>query len=320
MPSRKDVPRAVTPEKLERDGRNLLEYARFAIVFVDGKPQLIDNGFRRKEGLPYAKLIAVLAPCEHSGKLISHADVLEIGYSRTRPYTQIESKLHTSGSEMSKWFIKGRLRSRSITEEEFALAYPIILDCIADIVLECREHWNRKGTKFVYGMAPIERGIHFTVNYADNLMFRQMILADIRYKKDRYMRRHVRRIRRAFRRYKSSCYTPKQLKSFARAGDIAELLSQPYYTPFDLNVLLRSFKEGSHERALLETLVEAFKIDISLTVQEEAILDSLSVTLPRFNNLQCYRHPKQPMTHAQGASVFEVILERSYREQYEIPF
>ena len=36
MPSRNDVSRMVTYEKLDRDGKNLLEYARFAIVFVDG--------------------------------------------------------------------------------------------------------------------------------------------------------------------------------------------------------------------------------------------------------------------------------------------
>ncbi len=325
MPSGKDVPRAVTLEKLDRDGRNLLEYARFAIVFIDGKPQLIDNGFRRKDGLPYAKLVAVLAPCEYDGKLIPHADVLEIGYSRTRPYTQIESRSYIGGNGTPKWFIKGRLRSRKITDGELVLAYPIILKCMAEIVLECRESWNTKGTWWVDGACGVERGIYFTFSKSDQSLYRQMLVEDIRYRRMKYIGWHASCVDLWLKGYRWVHYPKEKLKSLSGAQKVAELFGR-YDNPFYRQVLLRSLGKGTKVRELAELIGEAFSLGLNQETDESKLVwgNSPKGRLPRMTATHCYRVPHQPKgrpgNHASGCAIFEVILERSYRAQYEIPF
>jgi hypothetical protein len=332
MPSRKDVPRVVTPEKLDRDGKKLLEYARFAIVFVDGKPQLIDNGFRRKDGLPYAKLIVVLAPCEHGGKLIPHAVVLEIGYSRTRPYTQLESgavrekKDGKAGHRICPaWQIRSRVRVRGISNEELTLAYPIILSCMAEIVLECRDDWKVKKAWWVDGPGAIERGIYFTVSKSDQALYRQMLIEDIRYRRMKYIGWHASCIRLWLKGYKSAYYSEKEMKRFSGVQKVAELFGR-YESLFYRQVLLRSLTKGSNVRTLAELIGEVFCLGLDQESDESRLVwgDGPKARLPRMTATHCYMVPHQPKgrpgNHASGCAIFEVILERSYRAQYEIPF
>ncbi len=326
MPSRKGAPRVVTPEKLDRDGKKLLKYARFAIVFSDGKPQLIDNGFRRKGGLPYAKLIVVLAPCEHGGRLIPHADVLEIGYSRTRPYMQMESRLHNDGDRLTgRWFIKERIRQRVISNDEIVLVYPIILECMAEIVLECREDWKVKKAWWVDGPGLIERGIYFTFSKSDRVLYRQMLIEDIYYRRTKYISRHASNIDYWLRRYQQSFYTSNELKSFVGAQKVAELLSR-YDTLFYRQVLLRSFGQRTKVRELVERIGWVFDLGLDKETDESELVwgNGPKVHLPRMTATHGYRVPHQPKdcpgNHASGCAIFEIILERNYRAQYEIPF
>ncbi len=315
----------VTYEKLDRDGKNLLEYARFAIVFVDGKPQLIDNGFRCKDGLPYAKLIAVLVPYEHGGRQIPYADVLEIGYSRTRPYTQVESKLSVGVNGASRWFIKERIRGRKIADEELVLAYPIILGCMTEIVLECREDWKVKKAWWVDGPGLIERGIYFTFSKSDQVLYRQMLIEDICYRRMKYISGHASNIDYWLRRYQQSFYTSNELKSFAGAQKVAELFSR-YDNLFYQQVLLRSFCQGTKVRELIERIGETFSLGLDQEADESELVwgSGPKVCLPRMTATHGYRVPHQPKgspgSHASGCAIFEIILERSYRAQYEIPF
>lgn len=332
MPSRKDVSRVVTPEKLERDGRNLLEYARFAIVFIDGKPQLVDNGFRRKDGLPYAKLIAVLAPCEHGGRSIPYADVLEIGYSRTRPYTQIESgavrdkKNGKAGHRMrSAWQIRSRSRLRIISDEELGLAYPIIMSCMAEIVLECREDWGVKKAWYVSGPGYVERGIYFTVSKFDEALYRQMLVEDVRYQRMKYIGWHASLINLWLKNYQWAYYSKERLKSFPGAQKTAELFGR-YESLFYRQALFQALVKKSKVRELVEQISEAFSLGLDQESDESKLVwgDGPRACLPRMAATHCYRVPRQPGerigSHASGCAIFEVILERSYRAQYEIPF
>lgn len=82
--------RQATLSKVQRDGHNLKQHARFVIVLRNGKPELIDNGRRQKQGLPFARTIVVLGPVRYQGILVSEAVLLEVGYGRTRPYAQLE--------------------------------------------------------------------------------------------------------------------------------------------------------------------------------------------------------------------------------------
>ncbi|MHB8660802.1 MAG: hypothetical protein ACYC75_02605 [Minisyncoccota bacterium] len=248
--------------------------------------------------------------------------LMEIGYSRTRPYTQLEERPRGKDGHRSgrRWFLKQRTRVRNLSGEEFALVYPLIAQCMTAIVLECREKWGQKRPWFVIGPGEVERGIHFTISHADELLHQQFVREDARYRGDKYIRKHARWIRWLFGRYKSSYYTPKQMKSFARVQCVAEMLSQNHYTPFYRMVLCGYFKEGSRTRTILESIMEVFNIDISLTDLETHTLEPALISLPWLINLRCYRPPQQPAVHARNSSIFELTLERSYREKNEIPF
>lgn len=313
----------VSLEKLQRDARNIRQYARFVIVLNGQQAEVIDNGHLKKSGLPYAKLIAVLGPVEYKGVSLEESVLMEIGYSRTRPYTQLEERpVDKNGRRSScRWFLKGRARVGSVSNEDFQRVYPIMVRCMEQVVLECRENWGTKGPWYVDGPGEVERGIYFTVSHSDEFLYQQFVREDVRYRKNKYIRNHADWILgRLLSGYKYLYYPPRQLKSFANARRVVELLSQEHYTPLYRVALCECFRAGTKQRALIELIIETFNIDVSLNDQEKHVLGRGQCPLPRLKNLWCYRPPTQPRVHAQGSSVFEIILERNYREQNEIPF
>ena len=323
---RKTETPVVTEGKILRDTENILSFARFAIVFVDGKPTLVDNGARHAEGLPYARLIAVLAPYKRGGKVML-ADVLEIGYSRTRPYAEIESgrvreKKNSKNERRISLALrfKQRSRVRSISEEELVSAYPIIVDCMTKIVLECREHWSVKKTWYVDGPGEIERGIYFTFSKQDHVLVRQMLLENVRYLKRKYIGWHSACIRFWIGRYRRSDYSDRQLKGFIGSNKVAELVDR-YPDPLYRRVLLSYFPNGTHIRLLLERIFEAFKIDAEKESEfSKIVFSKRSPRLPFFDTMYGYVIGEQPAVHAKGCLVVEICLERSYREDNECPF
>ena len=314
-------PRRATVEKLKRDTANLKAYARFVLVLKESGVVVIDNGFRKTQGLPYAKIIAVLGPAHYDGEDIPEGNLLEIGYSRTRPYASTE--LSKGERSHHRRFLKQRPRARSLSAGEMTRIHSHIVECMRTIVLELSAHWTtrtwcaRKKPGYAKGPEEFGRGIYFTVHHSDRLLHKQFSLEDVRHRKDRYLLRHASWIRCLFREYASSQYTPKQLKSFARARRVVEMLSQDHYTPFYRTVLCRHFEEGSHERVLLDSIMKAFNIDVSVDEHGMRILESEPVSLPLFENLRCYRISDQPTVHARGATVFEIFLEREYRLSLE---
>ena len=315
--------REVTFNKLVRDADNLRTYARFVILLKEGSQiEVIDNGNRRTQGLPYAKIIAVLGPVQHEGQALEESVLLEIGYSRTRPYAQLEVHLKNEDGQCSgqRWFLKPRSRVQDLSDEELVRVYPHIVQCVTAVVLEQRDTWLKKGTWWVSRCGEVERGIYFTVSQSDELLHRKFALEDVRYRKNRYIRRHAGWIRWLLGRYKYSSYTPIQIRAFTKARCIADMLKQDHYTPFYRNVLCRCLAKGSHSRKLLDLVIETFGINVSLTEQEARMFEPTAVSLPWLVNLQCYRPPEQPTVHACGSTVFELSLERRYREQNEVPF
>lgn len=313
MHNAKETPchRKATPEKLKRDAENLRTYARFVIVLGESdRIEVIDNGARRAQGLPYAKLISVLG---------SAGNLLEIGYSRARPYASTELSKNGGRSHQRGQFLKQRPRVRLISNEEMARVYPHIVDCMRVIVLESSEHWEtrtwhiKKRPGYTKGPGEVGRGIYFTVSHSDRHLHRQFGLEDMQHRKDSYILRHISWVRWLFKKYKFS----RQLRKHARARQIADMLSQSHYTPFYRTVLCRHFEEGSRERALLDSIVKTFNIDVSITEQEAHVFESSSVSLSSFENLRCYRIPQQPTVHARGATVFEISLEKEYRLSLE---
>lgn len=314
-------PRKATLEKLKRDAKNLRAYARFVIVLGESdRIEVIDNGARRAQGLPYARIIAVLGPAQYDGKSLSEGNLLEIGYSRTRPYASTELSENGGRSHQRGRLLKQRPRIRLLSDEEMSRVYPHIIECMRAIVAESRAGWKTKGAWYVKkrpgytkGPGAVEFGIHFTVSHSDRYLHRQFSLEDARHRKDTYILRHISWVRWLSKKYKFS----RQLKKHARARQIADMLSQGHYTAFYRTVLCRHFEEGSRARVLLDSIVEAFNIDVSLTEQEAHALESASISLPQLVNLRCYRIPRQPTVHAREATVFEIVLEREYRLSLE---
>jgi hypothetical protein len=311
----------VTLGKLIRDVANVRRYARFVLVLTQEGVQVIDNGHLRKSGLPYAKLIAVVGTVSYKAETFEGL-LMEIGYSRTRPYTSLEERHETAGKGRAprRWHLKARSRVRGLTDTELASIYPHFGPCMETIVLEHREKWQVKKAWWVNGPGPVERGVYFTVSRSDARMHQQMALEDVRFRKRAYISGHMKRIRRYLRRATLAYYPLERLRTRVWANLIADVLAQRHYTPFYRTVLIQQFPKGSHQRSLLGDIAEAFAIDVTLSDDEVAVLHAPEVVLPHFTNVRCYRVPQQPVVHARGASVFEVILTRSYREKHEVPF
>lgn len=318
--------RVVTLGKIQRDGQHLKHYARFVIVLKDGVPQLIDNGHRREDGLPFARLIAVLGPVRHEGVLVPEAVLLEIGYSRTRPYMQLEQVVATrKGGRLAKtWFLKGRVRARMISERELRVAYPLIEQCMTNIVLECRETWRPESRERRYlkkgGAGWVERGIYFTVSKSDQLLYRQILAEDIRYRREKYINWHATCIRLWIGKY-SLRNSDKQLRQRMKVSQAAELIaSKNYQNPLYRRALIESFPLNSRVRLLLERMDSLFRLRLEQESDEIRLLERTQASALRaFANIRC-RIVDQPRVHANGSIVAEVTLERRYRETHECPF
>ena len=314
--------REVTLRKLKRDAENMRQYARFAVVLKGDTVEIIDNRDRKMTGLPYARIIAILGPVFYKGELLEESVLMEVGYSRTRPYAQLEERPRNEHGfrENKRWSLSARARIDGLTGEHFSIIYPAIERCMTAVVLELREKWKTKDPWWVNGPGKVARGIFFTVHQSDILMHRQMVLEDVRYRDEKYISGHAEWIRKMLGRYKRSYYTPQQLKNFRVVRCVMELLSQPHYTPFYRSVFCGHFAIGSHEQVLLEAILEKSGIDVADSDQEVRAVRSAGMVFPKLKTIRCYRPPVQPTHHARGASVFEILLEEGYRERNEISF
>lgn len=318
--------RVVTLGKVQRDGQNLKQFARFVIVLRNAVPELIDNGTRRRDSLPFARLIAVLGPVQHEGVLVSEAVLLEIGYSRTRPYAQLEERERDEEGQRLKngrWWLKPRTRVRKLTAEELELVHVLLEECMAEIVLECRETWKTKDRWWVPGPGAVERGIYFTFDKSDHLLYRQILLEDIRFRKEEYLYGHARRIRRLIGHYRYPDYSRSQLERWSGVRKIADLLrAQTYDNPYYRRVLLECFKAGSHVRNLLEHLSRLFHLQLEEGGEYARVVYESEADAP---HLQLWKRIRarvvdQPTKHAKNGLVAELMLERKFRETHECPF
>lgn len=317
--------RVVTLGKLQRDGERLKEFARFAIVLEKGVPRIIDNKQLLHEGRPFAHLIAVLGPVHYLGALVQESVLLEVGYSRTRPYMQLEERKQEEDGRRLKdgrWFLKERVRVRKISNRELESVYPYIEQCMAQIVLECRETWRPESRepRWVEGPGWVERGIYFTVSKSDRLLHRQILAEDVRYRKEKYILKHARHIGRWIGRYRLG-HSDRQLRGFMRISQAAELIaSATYNNPLYRRALFESFPVNSRARLLLERMDSIFSLRLEEESDDIRLLEELrAVALEPFQKIRC-RIVDQPKVHANGSVVTEVILERNFREKNEVPF
>ncbi len=317
--------RVATLGKIQRDGERMKQFARFVIVLERGSPKIIDNRHLLDEGKPFAHLIAVLGPARHNGALVPEAVLLEVGYSRTRPYMQLEQRKHEEGGRRLKdgrWFLKERVRARKISNRELGSVYPYIEQCMAQIVLECRETWRPESRepRWVDGPGWVDRGIYFTVSKSDRLLHRQILAEDVRYRKEKYILKHARHIDRWIGRYRLG-HSDKRLRGFIKISQAAELIaSKNYRNPLYRRALFQSFPVNSHARLLLERMDSLFSLQLEEESDDTRLLEELrTVALKPFQKIRC-RIVDQPKVHANGSIVTEITLERKFRELNECPF
>lgn len=315
-----DSVRVVTLGKIERDAKNMRQYARFVIVLEKGIPRVIDNGHLFRAAQPFAHLIAVLGPVRYQGVLVDETVLLEIGYFRTRPYMQLEER-KKSGS--GRWFLKGRVRVRKISDHEFQAVYPLIEQCLAQVVLERRETWKPESREKRYlknGAGWVERGLRCTVDKTDQLLYRQVLAEDIRYRREKYIGWHVWCINRWIGRYKTG-KSDKQIRGLIGVQKAAELIaSKNYRNPAYRQALVESFPPNSRTRLLLERMDSLFSLGLEEESEEVRLLKRLRAkVLNSFQSIRL-RVVNQPKVHANGSIVAEVTLERKFRENNECPF
>ena len=304
-------------DKLARDVAKVESYARFVIAIQGGEVTLIDNKYRVKK-LPYMRIIAVTGfeNDDTSDKRV----LLEIGYRRSRPYQQIEESCSLNISKTGRWHIKGRKKTRTLSDEEMNLVYPSIVRCMADIVLETRETWECKESWYLPGQGLVERGVYFTFHLDDALLCRHMLLEDSDYRCARYIHHHAGCVRYWLRRYKQSYYSSKELRSFVGVRKVASLIHEHYSDALYREVL---FKSIISKRPHLEGILNAIVLQYDLPTCNDDMklfLGDGDWVLPRMEIVYCRRIFDQPKKHAQGCLVFEIMLSDDFRERYEFPF
>lgn len=317
--------RVATLGKIQRDGERMKQFARFVIVLEKGMSKVIDNKQLLVEGKPFAHLIAVLGPARYNGVLVPEAVLLEVGYSRTRPYMQLEQRKHEEGGRRlqdGRWFLKERVRARKISNRELGPVYPYIEQCMAQVVLECRETWRPESRepRWVDGPGWIDRGIYFTVSKSDRLLHGQILAEDVRYRKEKYILKHARHIDHWIGHY-SLGHSDQRLRGFTKISQAAELIaSKNYRNPLHRKALLETFPVNSRTRLLLERMDSLFSLHLEEESDDTRLLEELrTVALKPFRKIRC-RIVDQPKVHAKGSVVMEVTLERSFRELNECPF
>ncbi len=298
----------VTKEKLLRDVEHVRAHAR-TVICLDENACVREVIDRANDPHP-ACLVVVLAPVMYEHECIESV-VLEIGYSRARPYSSIEQ-----GGAL---FMPERRRFVRANAKQLAGAYPAILRAMENIVLLARCGWKNRGTWFRSGPGYIERGIVFTVAKEDRALYRQVLREDVRMRRERYIDWHAKCIARWIGHYRHAGFSRQQLLLFSGARKVGELLSR-YTSPFYREALLREFREGSLLHTLVEHIADANSIDLRST-SEAALLwgERDGVALPLAKNVR-FRLRAAPSVHGAGCVVFEVTLEKEFREREECPF
>lgn len=187
--------------------------------------------------------------------------LLEVGLNRTTPYRQFEF------GAMRKQGIRGRnftnrARVRELSEVEFAVVYPIVVAMLEELVLRQRSTWKFREEWWVPGLSrPVHKGIGIRVRKDDTLMYRQVLLEDIRLR-SHVMAKLSRSIHYWLRRYKYITYSENFLRSNEGAGRIANALSYQCDTPMHLVVAIRKMLgafSGSKTWILCEAIMAAYK-------------------------------------------------------------
>jgi hypothetical protein len=281
-------------EKLARDVTSLKKHARFIVLLTNSGPQIIDNHRIEKEGGLLGQIIAVLGPAFSEGVFVEQALLLEIGYSSTRPYSKarFKKKFRERQGYHLKPFeaLHGRRQVRQLSNEELRLVYPLIEQCMWEIVSECRAQWKpeSRGLRWVRGAGWIPRGIFFSFRKSDVSVYRQILMEDLRYRRYRYIAEHARMIRHWLKGVARNG-SVQQLARNSEANKVAELLTLRYATPLYFHTLLAFFGIDIGLHQLVLRIAEVFKVPfIAEDAEARHALETQDSPLPEFEKIRCY--------------------------------
>lgn len=269
--------------------------------------EVVRSHLRPKGEIP---VIAVVAPSLHGLVL-----VLEVGLHRTTPYKAFEFAAKRSHGTRGKNFPE-RTRVRKMKDEEFAGVYPVLAYMLEELMMLQRRTWQSKDEWWVPGLAkPVHRGIGIRVRKDDKLLYRQVLLEDIRLRLP-MMQKLARSIHFWLRNFKHVDYSDKMLRSNKTAGRIADALSYQVDTPLHLVVAMRRML-GAYGNSKVWNLCEAIMCAHKIKRVPNELCEALHQFLYQHRGcgipplkrvrlrIEAERHAK--FRHGQGCVTGEVI-------------
>lgn len=307
-----------TEEKVARDVLRVGLYARGYIeIGEDGKTQ---NAYLRPDGpLP---VIAVVGQVEEGLGV-----VLEIGLHRTTPYTTSEcAQEHRAHVGRT---IPSRERVRQITPSELLSVYPVLTQMFEDLIIRQRSGWKRREAWWVRTLShSVHKGIGIRIDRTDTLMYRQVLLEDIRLR-EHYITSLRLYISSRLRGYKYAYgYTKKELRSYANASRVAAAFTGERKVPLHLSLAARralGAKKGSKLWTLCEEIMGAYEVgqvdEHALEVMEELLYSPQMPTFPPFVNfgIRIEEERNEKYRHGQGCVTAELVPTKTFVDLVELP-
>jgi hypothetical protein len=314
---RESVPRFVINngpiEKATADAERLRQHACVLIV-LDAEGNIVSEVRRDPRDPIVVRVIAVLAPAVIRGVSIPEANVLEIGFSRTRPYTQSYRGNQT--------VISARKHARKITSDEYAKIHTYVLELMRELTLKLRESWKHKEAWRI-GRKNVEfaRGIFFSIDKSDLAVYAQMLAEDVRSRGKRYFPHMARRIERLIAQY-DKAYSDKQFRKLMGVDKLAFLLGKQREPALYVREILKHVRP--QYRIRLRRVVELFGIPFEEEDEHTRLVDEYARTHPSVEGLNILevRHRKR-LVHGKNSFVLEAFLDKHYskaRETPEVPF
>jgi len=314
--SKKD--RTVTFAKLKRDAALLREHAAVVVVLNEAG-WVIEVITRDPRAVGVVRLVVVLAPASRDGQTVSETVVFEIGFSRTRPYQQVER--YRSGKVLD-FFIKPRIRIRPLTYEEYQEVAPVLLRAMREMLFALRESWH---TKEAWEAGPkrvaFERGIYFTVHRSDTHAYAHFLQEDLRFRQTDYFPHHA-SILRGFIFARVHRVHQMSAKQLARAPWVAQLVDHCASVRLPA-IYVRAFREyfSPQEWDAFECVCVAMGIPLPPGDAQTRLVDRPYVRqLPSISGMYLVAKHDERSRHARNCLVVEAIFEKEYREHHEIPF
>lgn len=324
--------RAPTVEKIRSDGIRMYCEARYVII-LNEKGEVVETINR---SITYTgNFLVILAPIIYNGWKVNLSVVLEIGFSRSSPYQQFE-----------KWFdgkkvaTKNRRPVCKLTDEKIISLLSLLSDTVKKIALEETSHW--KSLTYVGEKNPFRSrninwkcGIFASIPTDEEILCYAVYLLDIK-TRSRYLREKSFFIRFWLRNFKHVHYSRNQLRSYANAQKVAEMIMNAEYPKHYLQVVMDSL--SSKNKALVELCIRAFSKEMKdgedymeledllktpapplLYTSLESKFDSnLAVEIKSGWKLHGYvweRRNKERVVHAKNALRFEIGLDKNDREE-----